>query len=276
MPVVDAHVHLLPGRLGEKVRAFFTAGESRGAFSLAYPADHRAVVDQLSREGIDEIWCLPYSHKAGIAEGLNQATAGIVGTFGSHTLSLVGGATVHPTDASPGDVVERAVTVHGLRVLKLHCSVGDFAVDDPRLDGAYRAATAFRMPVVIHLGHAVNGLTEADEIESISRLCAAHPDLPVVLAHFGHHSAHVAHALFARHPNFHADLTPVVTAAPEVTAEMLGENHDRILFGTDAPNTAVSATEHMEWVRSFGLRDDELAAVLGGNAKRLTDAVAAP
>ena len=56
MPVVDSHVHLLPGRIGEKVRAFFTAGESNGSFSLAYPADHGLVADQLVREGVDEIW----------------------------------------------------------------------------------------------------------------------------------------------------------------------------------------------------------------------------
>ena len=36
MLIVDSHVHLLPGRIGEKVRAFFTAGEDRGAFTLAY------------------------------------------------------------------------------------------------------------------------------------------------------------------------------------------------------------------------------------------------
>lgn len=275
MPVVDSHVHLLPGRIGEKVRAFFTAGESNGSFSLAYPADHGLVADQLVREGVDEIWCLPYSHKTGVAEGLNESTAAIVRGFSGHRLSVVGGATVHPGDESPAVVVERAVRMHGLRVLKLHCSVGDFAVDDPRLHGAYRAAEEMRMPVVIHLGHAVNGLTEEHEIESIARVCTAHPDLPVVLAHFGHHSAREANRLFADHPNFHADLTPVVTARPDVDGAMLAENAGRILFGTDAPNTAISASAHMEWLRSFGLDDPDLAAILGGNARRLTDAVSA-
>ena len=275
MPVVDSHVHLLPGRIGEKVRAFFTAGESNGSFSLAYPADHGLVADQLVREGVDEIWCLPYSHKTGVAEGLNESTAAIVRGFSGHRLSVVGGATVHPGDESPAVVVERAVRMHGLRVLKLHCSVGDFAVDDPRLHGAYRTAEEMRMPVVIHLGHAVNGLTEEHEIESIARVCAAHPDLPVVLAHFGHHSARQANRLFADHQNFHADLTPVVTARPDVDGAMLAENAGRILFGTDAPNTAISASAHMEWLRSFGLDDPDLAAILGGNARRLTDAVSA-
>ena len=256
MAVVDSHVHLLPGRLGEKVRAVFAAGEANGAFSLAYPADHAAVADRLVVEGIDEIWCLPYSHKKEVAEGLNGSTAGIVRSFAGHRLSVVGGATVHPDDDSPADVVERAVNLHGLRVLKLHCSVGGFRADDPRLRPAYRAAEERRMPVVIHLGHATNGL-------------------PVVLAHFGHHSSRAAGRLFAEHANFHADLTPVVTAAPDVTHGMLSANHDRILFGSDAPNTAISAADHMSWLRSFGLEDAHLDAILGGNARRLTGAVVA-
>jgi hypothetical protein len=35
--IVDAHTHLLPGRLAEKVRAFFDANMDG---DLAYPLDH--------------------------------------------------------------------------------------------------------------------------------------------------------------------------------------------------------------------------------------------
>ena len=273
MTVVDSHVHLLPGRIGEKVRAFFTAGEARGGFTLAYPADHKTVADRLVDEGVNEIWCLPYAHKPGVADGLNAATAEIMESFADHAMSVVGGATVHPADESPRAVVERAVTENGLRVLKLHCSVGDFAVDDPRLNVTFTMAAARRLPVVVHLGHAVNGLTEEHEIDSISRVCDLHPDLPVVLAHFGHHSAPRANVLFERHANFHVDLTPVVTAAPDVTVDMLAVHADRILFGSDAPNTAISVTAHIAWLRSFGLNPRDEAAILGANARRLTDAV---
>ena len=74
MTVVDSHVHLLPGRLGEKVRAFFDAGVS-STFTLAYPNNHPVVIDTLAREGVDAIWTLPYAHKPGVAEGLNSASA---------------------------------------------------------------------------------------------------------------------------------------------------------------------------------------------------------
>lgn len=271
--IVDSHVHLLPGRIGQKVRAIFESGQAAGRFTLAYPSDHGEVVARLRTEGVEAVWSLPYAHKAGVADGLNEASALTARQFTGEVFTVVGGATVHPADNDPAGVVHRAVTELGLRVLKLHCSVGGFTVDDAGLAPALLAAEEHAMPTVVHLGHNSNGLTESHEMESISRVCGRHPHLPVVLAHFGHHSAHAAMHLFDIHLNFHADLTPVVTAAPDITREMLHPWTDRILFGSDTPNTAVSVTEHLAWLRTFGLDDAAFSAVTGGNARRLVDAV---
>ena len=137
-PVVDAHTHLLPGRLAEKVRAFFApiAGQ------LVYPLDHGIVRERLAGEGIDEIWNLPYAHKPGVADGLNESSRVIAAQPGP--LTVVGGATVHPGDDRPADIVRRAVEELGLRVLKLHCSVGDFDADDPGLDDVWKLAVRGR------------------------------------------------------------------------------------------------------------------------------------
>src|SRR5690349_9673400 len=109
--VVDAHIHLLPGRLGEKVRAFF---ETRLSEELAYPLDHDAVRARLAGEGVGQAWTLPYAHKPGVAAGLNAATAAVAARPGP--LRLVGGATVHPGDDDPAGVVRQAVEEYGLRV----------------------------------------------------------------------------------------------------------------------------------------------------------------
>ena len=273
--IVDSHVHLLPGRIGEKVRAIFETGETAGRFTLAYPSAHDRVVAQLRAEGVGAVWSLPYAHKAGVAEGLNEASAATAARFTDDTFRVTGGATVHPDDADPAGIVHRAVGVHSLRVLKLHCSVGDFGIDDPRLTPALGAAEQHRMPTVVHLGHNPNGLTEGHELDGLRTVCARHPGLPVVLAHFGHHSAPEAVELFGEFTNFHADLTPVVTSAPNVTAGMLARWSDRILFGSDAPNTAVSVTDHLAWLGSFGLDDGMLTAITSGNARRLVDSVVA-
>jgi predicted TIM-barrel fold metal-dependent hydrolase len=269
MTVVDSHVHLLPGRLGQKVRAFLDAGVS-STFTLAYPNDHPVVIDTLAREGVDAIWTLPYAHKAGVAEGLNAASAETVTQFAHSPVRVVGGLTVHPEDESPVDIVRHAVEVHGLRVLKLHCSVGNFAVDDVRLQPVFAFASERHLPTVVHLGHNVNGRTDAEELPAIGEVAGQFPDMPLILAHCGHHAAPEAITLMDLHPSLHADLTPVVTEHPTITAEHIARHPDRILFGSDCPNTTLSVTACIAWLTNMNVPNDVLEKVLGANALRLT------
>jgi predicted TIM-barrel fold metal-dependent hydrolase len=272
MTVVDSHVHLLPGRLGEKVRAFFDAGVS-STFSLAYPNDHPVVIETLAREGVDVIWTLPYAHKAGVAEGLNAASAETVTKFALSPVRVVGGLTIHPDDENPVDIVRHAVDVLGLRVLKLHCSVGNFAVDDARLHPVFAFASERHLPAVVHLGHNVNGRTDAKELPAIGEVADQFRGMPLILAHCGHHAAPEAIALMDLHPSLHADLTPVVTEHPTITAEHIARHPDRILFGSDCPNTTLSVTSCIAWLTNMNVPQDVLQKVLGGNALRLTAAV---
>lgn len=272
MTVVDSHVHLLPGRLGQKVRAFFDAGVS-STFTLAYPNDHPVVIDTLAREGVDAIWTLPYAHKAGVAEGLNAASAETVAQFAQSPVRVIGGLTIHPADENPVAIVRQAVDVLGLRVLKLHCSVGNFAVDDVRLEPVFTFASERHLPAVVHLGHNVNGRTDAEELPAIGEVADKFPGMPLILAHCGHHAAPEAIALMDLHPSLHADLTPVVTEHPTITAEHIARHPDRILFGSDCPNTTLSVTACIAWLTNMNVPQDVLQKVLGGNALRLTAAV---
>lgn len=270
--IVDSHVHLLPGRIGEKVRGIFEAGQARFG-PLAYPADHDTVVSMLAAEGVEEIWTFPYAHKPGVADGLNVSCADTVSRFATASLRVTGGGTVHPGDDDPVGIVRRAVDELGLKVLKLHCSVGDFAVDDARLDPVFGLCRERRLPVVVHLGHAPNGRTEADELPSIAHVASRHPDLRLILAHCGHHSAPEAARLLDDHGMLHVDLTPVVDEHPNVEPDFLERHSDRILFGSDAPNTALSVTRCREWLTAFGLPDESTRAIMGANARRLREAV---
>lgn len=272
MKVVDSHVHLLPGRLGEKVRAFFDAGIG-GRMQLAYPNDHEYVVDSLHREGVDAFWTLPYAHKPGVARGLNEASAATAQQFADAPIQIVPGLTVHPGDDDALSIVQDGVDSLALRVLKLHCSVGSFTIDDPKLKQVFAFANERRLPVIVHLGHNVNGRTEAEELPSIAKVSDDFPDLPMILAHCGHHSAPTALQLMREHPSLYADLTPVVSEFPEVDVESLEQLSDRILFGTDAPNTALSVTDCLRWLTEMNLSQNALTSIIGENASRLTSQV---
>jgi len=267
--VVDAHVHLLPGRLAEAVRAFFDDRLGPEHAGLRYPLDHVTVLAMLAAEGVGEVWSLPYAHKPGVAAGLNEASAATAERARAGPVRVVGGATVHPADEDPAGIVRDGVDRLGLRVLKLHCSVGGFAIDDVRLAPVLDLAAERRLPVVVHLGHAVDGRTEVHELDALRRAADAHPAARLVLAHCGHHAAPAAIRLLDAHPALHADLTPVGTGRPELRAPDLAGRADRVLFGSDAPNTPLTAGAGIEWVRALGLAPADERSVLGGTARRL-------
>lgn len=274
--IVDAHVHLLPGRLAEKVREFFATQLHRDADHsrpFAYPIDHGEILTAIAEDGVDQVWSFSYAHKPGIAVGLNEASALTASTFAAGPVRVVGGGTVHPADDDPAAIVVDAVDRLGLRVLKLHCSVGSFDVDDARLAPVFAVAAERQLPVVVHLGHDISGHTAAQELTGLDRVATSHPDAPIILAHSGHSAASDALALLDAHPRLHADLTPVGSSPVDLTVEDITARADRFLFGSDAPNTPFAVGESLARVRALGLAADVEAAVLGGNAVRLNAGV---
>jgi uncharacterized protein len=262
--VVDCHVHLLPGRLGEKVREFFDAHISG---SLAYPNDHGAVLDSLAAAGVSRAWHLPYAHKPGVATGLNVASAQLVSTWSAHPVSLVGGIAVHPGDETPSRLVGAAVDDQGLRVVKLHCSVGDFEVDDPRLEQMWQLVASRAVPVVVHAGHDVSGETRAGELAGIDRVAARFPAAPIVIAHAAHPDTNAAMVLVESHDNVYVDLTPRVVDMVDVSDDVLERLHERVLFGSDLPNTQVRIEANL--ARLATLSTAARTAIAFANAHRL-------
>lgn len=266
--ISDSHVHLLPPQLGRAVRRFF---REHIPGPLAYPDDHQVVLAALAAVGVTEVWNLPYAHKPGVAASLNAASAHTATAGTTRSLRVVGAATVHPGDEDPAGLVNAAVVRLGLRVLKLHCSVGRFDADDPRLDPVWRVVVARSIPTVIHVGHHVSGETYAEELDALARVAQRFPDAPLIVAHCGHPATGRAVELLARHASVHADLTPRVHDQVAVADEILEAHPERFLFGSDAPNTAVTVERSL--ARLSSVSDATRTAILSGNAARLLAAV---
>jgi hypothetical protein len=263
--VVDSHTHLLPDRLAHAIRRFFDQHMTGG---LRYPIDPDQVLDRHAADGITAVWTLPYAHKPAMARALNADMLSLGRALADHPVEVVVGCTVHAADQDPGGIVAAAAAA-GARVVKLHCSVGDFDADDPRLDPVWAVAAERSLPVVVHAGHAVSGHTEHDELAAIDRVASRHPACRLVLAHAGHRAHRQALALLDAHPNLYADLTPVVDEPVPLDRDEVLARADRLLFGTDAPNTAIDAGQLLAHVRSWRLPAEVEAVVLGGNARRL-------
>jgi len=272
--VVDAHVHLLPPRLQAAIRGFFDSSGIDSA-RFAYPADHGEVCDRLAAEGVSEVWSLPYARRPGSAADLNKSMASLVAARRGGPVRVIGGCTVHPGDDQPVTLLRSAVEDLGLRVLKLHCSVGDFSPDDPRLDPVWGYAADIALPVVLHAGHAPDGHTGEAELEPVAEVARRHPGARVIIAHCGHTASEAALRLVAGHEHVYADLTPVIHHPVRVPAAQLSALAGKLLFGSDAPNTGLTVTQLLDGLDGGQLPERAWAALTGGAARRLVGDVRA-
>ncbi len=257
---IDAHVHGFPDRLAAAVRGRLDRdGRLTAGYLLA------EVAAAVKEQGFDGAWLLPYAHRAGVAESVNEWSAVEVRRYPW----LAPGATFHPEDGDLARLAQRALVELRLPVVKLHCSVGNFAPDDPRLAPVWELAAARRVPVVIHAGRRGPGATEADELEPLAAVLRAHPTLTLVLAHTGFPACAGALELMAAYPNLYGDLTPVWDSAVPLAVADFRRFPGRVLFGSDAPNNPTAAGQQAARLAGLGLSPEEQAAVLGGTAVQL-------
>ena len=121
---------------------------------LAYDRVLKDDIVRAQREaGSAGFWALPYAHKAGVAGPLNEWMAAEVAPIEG----AVAAATFHPNDTDLTALAARAFDGLGLRIAKLHCSVGRFDADDVRLEPMWALAEARGIVVVVHAGHDPTG-----------------------------------------------------------------------------------------------------------------------
>lgn len=256
---VDAHVHVFPDRLAQAVRN--QLGQNPDAPLVDDPL-LAGVAAAVHARGFDAAWALPYAHRPGVAESVNEWSASEVANYPW----LIAGATFHPGDEHLARLVERALVELRLRVVKLHCSVGQFSPDDPRLAPLWATAARLRVPILIHAGRRRQGVAEPDEVDELAPVLGAYPDLRLVLAHTGFPATAAALALMRRFPNLYADLTPVWKNLILLDAATLREFPGRFLFGSDAPNSPLVPEASAQQLSALALTPHEMESIMGGAA----------
>jgi len=260
---IDSHVHAFPDRLALAVRSRL-GNNGNGTLSDGPLLD--AVAQAVHARGFDAAWILPYAHRAGVAESVNEWSAAEVSRYPW----LVAGATFHPADDDLPRLVERALVELRLRVVKLHCAVGQFSPRDRRLEPLWHTASQRRVPIVIHAGQRSGGATESDEVEELIPVLEAYPGVPIVLAHSGYPAVDTTLELMQRFDNLYGDLTPVWLSHIPVGAGELRRFPGRFLFGSDAPNSPLRASDHAIQFDAMALSALERDSLLGGAAAALT------
>jgi uncharacterized protein len=260
--LVDVHVHFLPERMLEKVWAYFD--EAGTHYGMHWPVQYRTPeperVATLAKLGVRAFAPLTYPHKPGMARWLTEW----VTEFAARTPGAVPTATLFP-EPDVADYLGAAVEA-GARVVKVHVQVGGFDPRDELLRPAWGLLAEAGVPAVVHCGNGPRRGAHTG-LDVFGEVLAAHPRLPVVLAHAGMPDFAGALDLVRRHERVWIDTTMVGTAFSERFAPLprdwparLVDVADRVVLGTDFPNIPYAYAEQVAAVAGWAAADDRLGA----------------
>jgi predicted TIM-barrel fold metal-dependent hydrolase len=269
--LIDLHVHFMPKQVMDKVWAYFdSAGTLTGTeWPIAYRTDEADRLERLRAMGVRRFSSLVYAHKPGMAAWLNAWAS----DFAARHDDVLHTMTFYPEPDALAYVTKGLAS--GVQVVKVHVQVGDFDPRDPALDDVWGVLSDARVPVITHCGSgpAPGRFTGPAVFAEVLR---RHPDLTAVIAHLGMPEYDEFLHLAARHPRVHLDTTMAFTDFAEARSPFptalrprLLELADRIVLGSDFPNTPYPYAHQVESLQRLELGDDWLRGVLHANAERL-------
>jgi predicted TIM-barrel fold metal-dependent hydrolase len=265
----DVHVHFLPPGIQKAVWAVFdAAGPKIGReWPIRYRSSYEDRVELLRAMGVRRFSTLPYAHKPGVAAHLNDWSR----TFALEVPEVVWSGTFFPEDGVTAYVAE--LVEAGVELFKLHLQVGEFHLDDPLLDDVWGLLSDADVPVLVHAGSGPVG-NDFTGPESMQRLLARHPRLPIIVAHMGAPEVVRFLRLAEDHERVRLDTTMVFTdffgaPYPDSLLPRLADLQPKILLGTDFPTIPYPYVHQLDGLARLELGDDWLRAVCWGNGVEL-------
>jgi predicted TIM-barrel fold metal-dependent hydrolase len=269
--LVDLHVHFMPENVLDKVWAYFdAAGPLTGRpWPIEYRTDEADRLARLRAMGVRAFPSLLYPHRPGMAAWLNAWAA----EFAATQPDVLQTATFHP-EPEAAAYVEDALD-RGARVFKAHLQVGAYDPRDPLLDPVWGLLADAGAPVVVHCGGGpVPGPFTGPG--PFGEVLVRHPRLTAVVAHLGMPEYAAFLDLAERHDRVHLDTTMAFTdfteqqmPFPPDLRPRLVELGDRVVLGTDFPNTPYPYGHQLDALVRLDLGDAWLRGVLHDNAARL-------
>ena len=154
----------------------------------------------------------------------------------------------------------------GLKGLKIHPDMQQFALDDPRAFAMFDVIQEAGLPVVVHTGDRRFRYSNPDLMKKVFD---NFPRLVCVCAHLGGNSEwDEAVSLLRNYENFYTDTSSSLYFMEPEKAVSVIRNYDRehIFFGTDYPMWKTD--EELERFLSLPLTDKEKELILGENVRR--------
>jgi predicted TIM-barrel fold metal-dependent hydrolase len=237
-------------------------------------ADHLRA--DMAAAGIDHAIVHAEYEEGDFADAMNEDTAQLVAED-PERFTGYGTVTLQPVRVMRAvRQVERAAALN-LRGINLQPAFFGLTIDARELYPVYAKATELGLAVAIHTGVNYSRLhpIEGERPVHLDQVACDFPETTLIACHAAWPWVPELVAVARRHPNVLIEfggLAPKYVGAPGSGWELMRRFMDRalrdqVLFGTDWPVfPQLRAVE--EW-RELGLREETLAALLGGNAERL-------
>ncbi len=265
----DAHVHLWPDKVLRALWRWFDAH----AWEIAFRRSAEAALEALGDMGVARCASLVYAHRDGIAEGLNRYAA----EMASANPMVTALGTVFPGETDADKIVKRAIDVHKLRGIKLHCHVQKMAIDHPSVMEILRVCEAMNVPAVVHCGrepasdaYGVNthAICAAGRTE---RVLQQFSKLKLVVPHVGANEFDGYWKLVEQYEHLYLDTS---MACAEYFAQSplwsaVEAHADRVLYGTDFPIIPYEISRELRLIARRIVSDDAFEKIVRTNAQSL-------
>jgi len=305
--IIDFHVHLmsprliaqgfwdnwvrlssmLSGRPGEKIR------EKLPEF---WDDTGEVLISDMDSGGID--WSVISVIDYGLAKGVGEASYDIleINKFYSAVAQkypdrLIAFAGVDARRDNAVEVLKVSISDFGMKGIKLLPPTGFYPNDKKLCYPIYELAHNNGLPVLVHTGPELSPLYSKYSYPIfLDEVAADFPDLTIILAHAGYCWWPEALSIAGNKPNIYVDLSgwqprtrrlPVEEFYKPLRTMINGMGSSRILFGSDWPALRLFGGGQSNWVKVFNeppdsvieagisFTEDEISAILGGNAARL-------
>ncbi|MFH1086853.1 MAG: amidohydrolase family protein [Chloroflexota bacterium] len=245
-PIIDAHAHLGP----------------TGSFHIPTP-DAASMVAMMDRLGIG-VTCLA-SHLAISSDYRlgNDLTAAAVRAHPTRLCGYVVPNPHHPEQVIPE--LERGLNELGLRAIKLHPTMQDYAVDAVACAPVWRYADERGLAVLCHTWDKDPRCRPA----LFGPLAEQYPCVAFILGHSGGTRAGrpEAIAVAQAHANIYLDLASSLIHSDEVEWLASAIGAERVVFGTDVP--WLDPRFELGKVAYANLSEEQQRSIMGGNIARL-------
>lgn len=261
----------MPKNVMDKVWTYFDAvGPLTGAtWPIEYRLEEADRLARLRAMGVLAFPSLVYPHRPLMAAWLNAWAADFAGDHPD----VVQTATFFPEPDAAAYVGE--ALARGAQLFKSHVQVGAYDPRDPLLDAVWGQLADAGVPVVVHCGGGpVPGPFTGPG--PFGEVLARHPTLTAVIAHMGMPEYAEFVELADRFARVHLDTTMAFTDfserrmpfPPDLRPRLL-DLGERIVLGSDFPNTPYPYAHQLEALQRLDLGDDWLRGVLHDNGARL-------